>query len=202
MGCNNCTTTGKIALTQGAISIDASQIDVIPDVLQGGDDGKEISSIIKGGFFELSATDMSAHLDMFARPSATGAFEIALSSIPVLGFVIPGIGKAGAVFEPRIGVNFTVSGGVEVGFGVDVAVSLFPCFLSLYLSSEHVADISQGPERLETPHRPRQPRKIKHNRFPRLNTHTAALHRKPNLYVPAPQSRIQAHDPDWIFLQQ
>jgi hypothetical protein len=123
IGCKNCTTRGQIALTQGAIQIDFSQIDVVPDFLQGGNDGKEISNLLTGGFIERSAMGVGARLELFARPKVSGAFEIALFPLPILGFAIPGIGKAGAVFEPRIAVDFDISGGFELNYGIDVAVS-------------------------------------------------------------------------------
>lgn len=126
IGCKNCTTRGQLELTQGAIKIDAAQIDLIPDVFQGGDDGKEITSVITGGFMELAAAGMGAHLELFARPKASGAFEVALFSVPILGFVIPGVGKAGATFEPRVAVDFTISGGLEINYGIDVAVCSIP----------------------------------------------------------------------------
>ncbi|KAH7410050.1 hypothetical protein DE146DRAFT_674837 [Phaeosphaeria sp. MPI-PUGE-AT-0046c] len=122
IGCKNCSTRGKVALTQGAIVIDASQIDLIPDIFQGGDDGKEITSVITGGFIELSATGLGARLELFARPQQSGAFEISLFSLPVVGFVIPGIGRAGAVFEGRIVADYEISGGFELNYGIDVAV--------------------------------------------------------------------------------
>jgi hypothetical protein len=123
IGCRNCTTRGQIALTQGAFQIDASQIDLIPDIFQGGDDGKEITNVISGGFIELSANGVGAHIELFARPKQSGAFEITLAPLPIVGFVIPGVGKAGAVFEPRIAVDFEISGGFELNYGIDVAVS-------------------------------------------------------------------------------
>ncbi|KAJ5021861.1 hypothetical protein PSV08DRAFT_345832 [Bipolaris maydis] len=122
IGCKRCATTGQLALNQGAFNIDLSQIDLIPDIFQGGDDGKEIASVISGGFVELVATGVGARLDLFARPSANGAFEIALIQLPIAGFVIPGIGNAGAVFEPRIAFEFEVSGGLEVNYGLELNV--------------------------------------------------------------------------------
>jgi hypothetical protein len=124
IGCTSCTTQGQLALTQGAIKLDPSQIDLIPDIFEGGDDGKDITSIITGGFVELAATGVGARLEMFARPATSGSFEIALFELPILGFVIPGIGKAGAIFEPRVAVQFTVSGGVEVNYGIEVKVRI------------------------------------------------------------------------------
>jgi len=40
IGCKECSTRGQLTLMQGAFKIDASQIDLIPDIFQGGDDGK------------------------------------------------------------------------------------------------------------------------------------------------------------------
>jgi hypothetical protein len=124
IGCKRCATRGQVVLTQGAIQIDLTQIDIIPDFLQGGDDGKEITNVLSGGFVELAAIGVGARLELFARPKQSGEFEISLFPIPILGFVIPGIGKAGAVFEPRIAANFQINGGFELNYGIDVAVSL------------------------------------------------------------------------------
>jgi hypothetical protein len=122
IGCKNCSTRGKLALNQGAIKIDLSQIDLIPDIFQGGDDGKEIGNLVTGGFIELVATGVGARIELFARPKASGAFEVALFPIPILGFAIPGIGQAGASFEPRIAADFDISGGFELTYGIDVTV--------------------------------------------------------------------------------
>ncbi|CAN9150326.1 unnamed protein product [Alternaria alternata] len=122
IGCKRCTTSGQLALTQGAFKIDASQIDLIPDTFEGGDDGKEITSVITGGFVELVATGVGARLELFARPVSSGEFEITLFQVPIAGFVIPGVGKAGAIFEPRIAFDFELSGTLEVNYGLEVTV--------------------------------------------------------------------------------
>ncbi|KAH8724434.1 hypothetical protein GQ44DRAFT_569644, partial [Phaeosphaeriaceae sp. PMI808] len=122
IGCANCSTRGQVVLSQGAINIDLSQIDLIPDFLQGGDDGKDLSDVISGGFIELAAVGVGARLELFARPKVSQKFDIALFTLPVFGFVIPGIGKAGANFEPRLAVGFDLSGGFELRYGIDVAV--------------------------------------------------------------------------------
>ncbi|KAJ4347784.1 hypothetical protein N0V95_005131, partial [Ascochyta clinopodiicola] len=122
IGCKNCSTRGQIILTQGAIKIDTKQIDVIPDIFDGGDDGKEINSVITGGYMDLAVTGLGAHLEMFARPVSSGSYEIALFPLPILGFVIPGIGQAGASFEPKISVEFEIEGELAVTYGIDVAI--------------------------------------------------------------------------------
>jgi hypothetical protein len=124
IGCKNCSTKGQIVLSQGAIKIDAKQIDLVPDFLEGGDDGKGIGSVITGGYMELAAKGMGAHLEMFSRSAQSGSYKVALFPLPILGFVIPGIGKAGAVFEPTIMVDLNISKPLEVTYGVDVMVSI------------------------------------------------------------------------------
>lgn len=123
IGCKNCSIRGQIILTQGAIKIDTKQIDLVPDIFEGGDDGKEINSVITGGYMDLAVTGVGARLEMFARPVSSGSYEIALFPLPVLGFVIPGIGKAGASFEPKISTDFEIDGELSVEYGIDVAVS-------------------------------------------------------------------------------
>lgn len=123
IGCKNCSTWGQIVITQGAIKIDTKQIDFVPDIFDGGDDGKDVNSIITGGEFDLALTSFGARLEMFARPIKSGSYEIALFPLPVLGFVIPGIGQAGASFEPKISVDFEIEGELAVNYGIDVAVS-------------------------------------------------------------------------------
>jgi hypothetical protein len=126
IGCKNCSTRGRLTLNQGAIKIDLSQIDLIPDIFQGGDDGKEIANLVSGGFIELVATGVGARIELFARPKKSGSFEVALFPIPILGFAIPGIGQAGASFEPRIAADFEITGGgFELTYGIDVTVRLF-----------------------------------------------------------------------------
>jgi hypothetical protein len=82
IGCKNCSTRGRLTLNQGAIKIDLSQIDLIPDIFQGGDDGKQIANLVSGGFIELVATGVGARIELFARPKKSGSFEVALFPIP------------------------------------------------------------------------------------------------------------------------
>lgn len=126
IGCKNCSTRGQVVLSQGAIKVDAKKIDSVSD-------GFSIDNIITGGYMELAAKGMGAHLDMFTRTAQSGSYKVSLFPLPILGFVIPGIGKAGAAFEPIIMVDFNISKPLEVTYGVDLMVSVlvFPmtCFL-------------------------------------------------------------------------
>jgi hypothetical protein len=127
IGCKSCSTKGQIVLSQGAVKIDAKQIDLVPDFLEGGDDGKGIGSVISGGYMELAAKGMGAHLEMFTKIADSGSYKVALSPLPILGFTIPGIGKAGASFEPTIMVDFNITKPLEVTYGADIMVIIqFP----------------------------------------------------------------------------
>ena len=126
IGCKNCSTRGQMVLSQGAIKIDAKQIDLVPDFLEGGDDGRGIGKVVSGGFMELAAKGMGAHLEMFTRSAQSGSYQVGLFPLPILGFVIPGIGKAGATFEPTIMVDFNISKPLEVTYGADIMVSTHP----------------------------------------------------------------------------
>jgi hypothetical protein len=99
-----------------------SKADFVPDVLEGEDDNRDLLSVITGGFFEIEARDVSAHLDMFAQPEGAVEFELPLPEIPLTPFTIPGVGRAGAGFEPRVLVKFEAEGGIEVNFGFDAVV--------------------------------------------------------------------------------
>ncbi|KAF2676338.1 hypothetical protein K458DRAFT_322188 [Lentithecium fluviatile CBS 122367] len=121
-GCKKCETKGQLVLSQGSIVIDVKQIDVVPDFLQGGDDGKDISSVITGGFMEIMANGMEGYFELFARPKANGSFSLMLFGLPVLGFFIPGIGHAGAVFEASLSADFEIAGKIEITYGMKLAV--------------------------------------------------------------------------------
>ncbi len=60
---------------------------------------------------DLAVSGVGAHLEMFARLISSGAYEIALFQLPVLGFVMDGTGRAGVSFVPRIAVEFETEGG-------------------------------------------------------------------------------------------
>ncbi|KAF2787583.1 hypothetical protein K505DRAFT_257392 [Melanomma pulvis-pyrius CBS 109.77] len=110
--CKNCTTTGTLVLTQGAINIDLTNVaDLNPD-----------TSVISGGFFELAANDMSAHIELVAKPIVSDTFSVTLPGLPILGFVIPGIGEAGVTFNQTLTASYDVPKSIEVTYGFDVVV--------------------------------------------------------------------------------
>ena len=72
---------------------------------------------------EIMANNMEAYFELFARPKASGSFTLMLYPLPILGFSIPGVGRAGAVFESSISVDFEVQGKIEITYGMKLAVS-------------------------------------------------------------------------------
>ncbi|KAF1963739.1 hypothetical protein CC80DRAFT_498862 [Byssothecium circinans] len=122
MGCNTCSMLGSLVLTSGSIDIDSSEVDFVPDIFQGKDDGKDMSKVIKGGYMELAAKGMEGYFEFFTKPKATGSFMIKLMTLPVLGFSIPGIGKAGAFLETVLSADYDIQGGFEMTYGFQLAV--------------------------------------------------------------------------------
>jgi hypothetical protein len=112
--CKNCTTAGTLVLSQGAIDIDLTNlVDANPG-----------TDVITGGFFELTANDLSAHIELVAKPVLSDTFTVTLPGLPILGFVIPGIGSAGVTFNQTLTASFDVSESIEVTYGLDVVVSI------------------------------------------------------------------------------
>ncbi|KAF2640096.1 hypothetical protein P280DRAFT_507661 [Massarina eburnea CBS 473.64] len=122
IGCNSCSLIGSLVLSAGSIDIDSSEIDLIPDVLQGGDDGKDMSKVIKGGFMELAAQGVEGYFEFFTKPTSSGSFMIKLMTLPVLGFSIPGIGKAGAFLETVLSADYDIQGAFEMTYGFQLSV--------------------------------------------------------------------------------
>ena len=112
--CTTCTTSGTIVITQGNIQVDTSQLDIF--------DGGNPADLITGGFFELQANGVGAHIELSVTPNVNGKATFGLPGFPILGFEIPGIGKAGVLFNHSIELDVTATGGLTLGYGFDVAV--------------------------------------------------------------------------------
>lgn len=110
IGCKNCTTTGQLVLTQGTFKIDINPFEGTP------------FHLITGGNVQLQANGVSAHIELISIPSGTAKYSHDLFSIPVVGFVIPELGRAGITFTPSIIAQFQISGGVEFTYGFDIQV--------------------------------------------------------------------------------
>ncbi|KAF2011857.1 hypothetical protein BU24DRAFT_465450 [Aaosphaeria arxii CBS 175.79] len=119
IGCKNCTTTGNIVLSRGSIDVDMSTL------IFGIDKGhkKPRLSAIKSGFFELAANDVSAHIELFAQLKRGGSYDIEYLAIPVVGFAIPNVGKAGLTYTAAIHAAFNMSDSpleLNTGFAMKV----------------------------------------------------------------------------------
>ncbi|KAF2202214.1 hypothetical protein GQ43DRAFT_5691 [Delitschia confertaspora ATCC 74209] len=118
--CKNCTTGGVILLTRGSFNIDISRMDVIPEAI----DGKEGSAfdVIEKGFLELEANSVNAHIELTSTPTQSGSYSLALFELPIVGFAIPKIGRAGVSFNGTIQTAYKVSGGIEFTYGFELNV--------------------------------------------------------------------------------
>ncbi|KAF2807985.1 uncharacterized protein BDZ99DRAFT_500259 [Mytilinidion resinicola] len=110
IGCKNCTTHGFLVLSSGKFTFDFNVLD--------GDGGA--FDIIQAGTIELQLNSFFAHVELSSQPSHSAAFQHSLFTAPVVGFVIPGIGQAGIVFEAVVAIEFAINGAVELTYGFDL----------------------------------------------------------------------------------
>ncbi|KAF2478229.1 uncharacterized protein BDR25DRAFT_338854 [Lindgomyces ingoldianus] len=117
VGCKNCTTTGYILLTQGNFDVNSG---FIPTAL-GNPEGLALQAF-HSGFIELEANGLTAHIELFSKPKVSGQFALSLFDLPIVGFSIPKLGKAGVSFNATIQASYEVSGGIEATYGFDLWV--------------------------------------------------------------------------------
>ncbi|ORY16014.1 hypothetical protein BCR34DRAFT_145102 [Clohesyomyces aquaticus] len=121
VGCKNCTTTGSLVLVQGNFKVGTANI---PFSISDLDELNGLAmKAFESGFVELQANGLTAHIELFSKPSASGQFEMTLFKLPIVGFVIPGMGQAGVTFAATIQTSYNVTGGIEATYGFDLWVS-------------------------------------------------------------------------------
>jgi hypothetical protein len=86
----------------------------------------DLGKVITGGFVELKANGLEAYFELGAKPKKTGYFTFRLLELPILGFVIPGVGRAGAVFEALLEADYEMDGGFEMSYGMNLEVRIHP----------------------------------------------------------------------------
>ncbi|ORX93719.1 hypothetical protein BCR34DRAFT_669805 [Clohesyomyces aquaticus] len=74
----------------------------------------------KSRFVKLQANRLTAYIKLSSKPSASGQFKLTLFKLPIMGFVIPGMGQAGVTFEATIQTSYNVTGGIEATYGFDL----------------------------------------------------------------------------------
>ncbi|KAF2834854.1 hypothetical protein M501DRAFT_943340, partial [Patellaria atrata CBS 101060] len=113
IGCKNCTTSGSVTLSSG-------EFDITPEFSFGNlDQGIDF---IQGGFVELTVDSFAARIELEASPVASVAFAQELIVLPIVGFVIPGIGQAGITFAPQISGSFELDGCIDITYGFELEV--------------------------------------------------------------------------------
>jgi hypothetical protein len=111
VGCKNCTTSGSLELTTGSFVVQPNNLFGLGNVIQNG----TLSLSMVQGF--------QAHLELGVNISAQGTIDLPLFEVPVQGFTIPGIGRAGLLFSTSVGVEFNMTEALQLGFGFEVNVS-------------------------------------------------------------------------------
>lgn len=157
--------------------------DIIPDVpdidLPFGRRGRkakrgvdfDLGKVVTGGFVELKADNMEAYFEMLAKPKKTGYFTFRLFELPILGFVIPGVGRAGAIFEALLEADYEIEGGFEMSYGMNLVVSE-----NVNSHDSSVLKIHTGPKQLHLPHRHWRHVPERRERIPRFHAHPSSFH--------------------------
>ncbi|KAK5052047.1 hypothetical protein LTR84_002851 [Exophiala bonariae] len=115
ISCKDCQTKGNLQLSQGEWELALSDLDDIDS----------FSDIFKVGFVQFSIKDFLAHVELQIVPSVEGSTTLALFSLPipgVTGFSLPGIGKAGLLFEPQLSLSWKLTGGIELTYGFELEI--------------------------------------------------------------------------------
>ncbi|KAF2445959.1 hypothetical protein P171DRAFT_277068 [Karstenula rhodostoma CBS 690.94] len=82
----------------------------------------DLGKVVTGGFVELKANGLEAYFELGAKPKGTGYFTFRVFELPILGFVLPGVGRAGAVFEALLEADYEMDGGFEMSYGMNLEV--------------------------------------------------------------------------------
>lgn len=109
----------------------------------------DLGKVVTGGFVELQANGLEAYFELGAKPKSTGYFTFRVFELPILGFVIPGVGRAGAVFEALLEADYEIEGGFEMSYGINLEVRLPHSLSTATLTI-------LGPKQLHHAHRPRR----------------------------------------------
>jgi hypothetical protein len=86
----------------------------------------DLGKVITGGYVELKANGLEAYFELGAKPKKTGYFTFRVLELPILGFVIPGVGRAGAIFEALLEADYEMEGGFEMSYGMNLEVRFYP----------------------------------------------------------------------------
>ena len=132
VSCANCTTTGKVTLTEGSFTITSSNssgLDEIGDFMSSGisKDIDEIENFIQSGFLQVTADDLSAHIELDAKWPQTQnlvgkTYTITLATIPLQPFSIPDVAVIGPMFQPRLQLSAGVSADIDFKYGFEMTV--------------------------------------------------------------------------------
>ncbi|KAF2400864.1 hypothetical protein EJ06DRAFT_556361 [Trichodelitschia bisporula] len=108
--CKNCTTSGSLELVAGNFVLNTTNL-TAP------------ASVIQSGTVELKMTDgFRAHLEFKTTVAPKVQFSLDLFTVPVQGFTIPGLGRAGLNFVAGVTTVFDLDGGIEMTYGMEVDV--------------------------------------------------------------------------------
>lgn len=120
-GCKSCKTTGTLDLVQTQFNIkNLSQIE--SDIEANIFEALNPFDYVESGSVTLAMNNFDAYIELEMSPFLSGRFVHTLFTVPIFGFSIPGIGKAGLLFEPQLEFIWSLNGGIDMTYGFDLSV--------------------------------------------------------------------------------
>ncbi|TLD39213.1 putative gpi anchored protein [Venturia nashicola] len=117
IGCKLCKTTGNLKVTRGEFSlISMDDIDFI------GDNITSPLDYITSGSMDLELNDFTALVNLQITPSLSGDLNYTLYPVPIFGFSIPNIGKAGLLYDPQIKLSWELKNALSFSYGFDLSI--------------------------------------------------------------------------------
>ena len=111
--CMNCSTTGKLEVSGNQIHWDSNLF---------GNDEQQSLGFESGRLLAYLPQGISGHIELGLSPPSSLTHTFSLSSIPLVGFSIPGVGVAGASLEIGIPLALQLDSQANVSFGFEFSV--------------------------------------------------------------------------------
>ncbi|KAF4552123.1 Hypothetical protein D9617_11g009720 [Elsinoe fawcettii] len=139
VGCKNCTVAGNLNLTTSNFTIALKRnfmsgvkentkamgealFDKLIGTQQNHLSKKNATDLFEAGQVTLEMNGFSSRIELYAEPSAEDKIAYPLMQYPLVGYLLPGIGRVGIHFVPELSLRWAVAGGMRMSYGFDVEI--------------------------------------------------------------------------------
>ncbi|KAG9234705.1 hypothetical protein BJ875DRAFT_534596 [Amylocarpus encephaloides] len=114
VSCKNCSLSGTIDIIEGEFTINNSDVPLVGDLID----------FVEGGFFQIVANNMAAHIEMDAKLNLVveKSFNKSLGEYGVPGFSVPGVATIGPFFRPVLLSSIKLESELSFTYGFDLKV--------------------------------------------------------------------------------